>query len=368
MLLFKFLYINLFFSVLAPAKVNLANEFFKTNRLIQLKQEEPGVWMNKTQILQLIKNRQHYLDITDIDTDVISAIDRTAVYSDYIIPKSLSQKNITSKACNNLDMKKAKSFLNQLTSLHSRFFLTETGLQASSMLKSHLTSIIKPYKGVAEIEQVDHIWGQPSFIVRLKGSKKPNHIAIMGAHYDSINQDDPFNGRSPGADDNGTGVITITEILRSLVQMQYNPKRTIEFHFYAAEEWGLLGSLSIAFRYALENRQVISMLNIDMNGYKPDKIDNISIVSDYTNQDLTNLLKLCFKEYSKYSTIDDECGYACSDHASWNLAGFPSAHPSEKEWARGYHTDKDIISDVDFEFLHQFAKASIGLLFEVVEA
>ena len=44
--------------------------------------------------------------------------------------------------------------------------------------------------------------------------------------------------------------------------------RPIEFHWYAAEEVGLIGSLAVAEDYAKRKISVVSMLNMDQSGCK----------------------------------------------------------------------------------------------------
>lgn len=67
---------------------------------------------------------------------------------------------------------------------------------------------------------------------------------------------------------------------------------TIEFHWYAGEEAGLLGSGAIFQAYARQGRDVKAMLNQDMTGYvKPDTKEVIGIITDYVDFSLTSFLK-----------------------------------------------------------------------------
>jgi leucyl aminopeptidase len=52
--------------------------------------------------------------------------------------------------------------------------------------------------------------------------------------------------KAPGADDNASGIATITETIRVLMSNGFQPKKTLKFMAYAAEEVGLLGSKEIA--------------------------------------------------------------------------------------------------------------------------
>lgn len=70
---------------------------------------------------------------------------------------------------------------------------------------------------------------------------------MLSAHQDSVNQYDPYNGISPGADDNGSGSATVFEALRVMLKNEIVPVKPLEFHWYSAEEGGLLGSQAIYF-------------------------------------------------------------------------------------------------------------------------
>ena len=61
-------------------------------------------------------------------------------------------------------------------------------------------------------------------------------VVICSAHADSINSLSPANGRSPGADDDGSGVADFVEVFRVMMEGGFRPSRSIEFIGYAAEE------------------------------------------------------------------------------------------------------------------------------------
>lgn len=81
---------------------------------------------------------------------------------------------------------------------------------------------------------------------------------------DSINNGNPTSGRAPGADDDGSGTVNVMEAFRVLVVNGFKPTATVEFHLYAGEEAGLLGSNAIARSYKSSGIAVAGMLNLDM--------------------------------------------------------------------------------------------------------
>jgi leucyl aminopeptidase len=68
-------------------------------------------------------------------------------------------------------------------------------------------------------------------------------------------------------DDDGSGTTTTLEVFRVLASSpSFKPQRPVEFHWYSAEELGLLGSQDIAAAYKKQGRTVYAMLQNDMDG------------------------------------------------------------------------------------------------------
>lgn len=65
---------------------------------------------------------------------------------------------------------------------------------------------------------------------------------------------------APGADDDCSGTVSILEAFRVLAHNGYIPRNgPVEFHWYAAEEGGLLGSQAIA-KYKKESGATIGAM------------------------------------------------------------------------------------------------------------
>ena len=88
------------------------------------------------------------------------------------------------------------------------------------------------------------------------GSEKPEELIIMGAHLDTV-----YCGE--GGADNTAGVAGIMETARQIAQ--YQPKRTIRFLTFGAEEAGLFGSKEYVLAHAQEiEDHCVFMTNFDM--------------------------------------------------------------------------------------------------------
>jgi leucyl aminopeptidase len=67
---------------------------------------------------------------------------------------------------------------------------------------------------------------------------------------------------------------------------------TIEFHWYAAEEGGLLGSQAVFTNYKNSGKVVKAMLQQDMTGYvKPGTKEAVGVITDYVDAGLTSFIK-----------------------------------------------------------------------------
>jgi leucyl aminopeptidase len=69
-----------------------------------------------------------------------------------------------------------------------------------------------------------------------------------------------------GADDDGSGTTSSLEAFRALVHGNFTPETPVEFHYYSAEEGGLLGSQAVAKSYEDAGKKVLAMLQMDMTG------------------------------------------------------------------------------------------------------
>lgn len=141
---------------------------------------------------------------------------------------------------------------------------------------------------------------------------------MVGAHQDSTGGSPST--RSPGADDDASGSVTIMEAFRVLVESGFKPKNTLEFHWYAAEEGGLLGSKDVWANYKATNKKVVGMLQQDMTGYSPS--GRPAVITDNVDAGLSEYVRKIATQYIGEAPGTSKCGYGCSDHASARANGF----------------------------------------------
>eukprot|EP00056_Hartaetosiga_gracilis_P021362 m.23841 g.23841 ORF g.23841 m.23841 type:complete len:374 (+) comp9033_c0_seq1:20-1141(+) len=257
-----------------------------------------------------------------------------------------------------------------LSDFNNRYYQAESGADAVNWL-------MRQYKDVAQgrsdvtVELFVHDWVQPSIIVTIEGdvnADEYDEIVILGGHIDSIALGgSPLTARAPGADDDGSGSATVFEVFRSLIKAAYKPTRTVQFHAYSAEEVGLLGSQDIANAYANQKKDVYSMMQFDMTGY-PKSDAKIGLIRDHVSANLSDCVAMLIDEYTVIGYENSKCGYACSDHASWNRNGYPSSFPFEVGFGGDnpyIHTSKDTVDRVSLERVEQFARLGVAYVVEL---
>ncbi len=198
------------------------------------------------------------------------------------------------------------------------------------------------------------------------GTKTPDEYVICGAHYDSWNDDgaDPDTIRSPGADDNATGVAGILETARIL--SRYTFDRTIIYANWCAEEIGLVGSAAYAADCAAQRMDIVAYFNLDMTGYLEQGSD-IHVNLMYTTQDslLGNYVKRFSRTYFPDMRIwQDWLAWGDSDYSSFNRNGYAAIHPFEDTHASSpfIHTRQDVlgVSVNNLEQCKRFTELNLG--------
>jgi leucyl aminopeptidase len=249
------------------------------------------------------------------------------------------------------------------TDFTTRYYTSQAGVNAVNYWVGQYRSYIGSRTDIA-VEYYTHTWAQPSVIARIRGTTKPDEIIILGGHIDST----ASGSTAPGADDDASGSSTVLEVFRALAANGFLPERTIEFHAYAAEEAGLRGSQAIATTYANNGINVVAMLQFDMTGYVGSGTPTIGVVTDYTTPVLTTFVRALISEYTNLPFTNTACGYACSDHASWNRQGYTDAFVFETTFANSnpyIHTPNDLRSRLSQTHCVEFAKLGVGFAIEL---
>jgi bacterial leucyl aminopeptidase len=89
-------------------------------------------------------------------------------------------------------------------------------------------------------------------------------------------------------------------------------------------------------------------------------------MTDFTSQDMRDLLTDINRDYIGAKIVEDKCGYGCSDHASWYRNGYPTLMPFEatmRGMNHNIHTDRDKVSStLSFKHSAMFTKIAIAFI------
>jgi len=341
-------------------------------RLIQLEGSSPE-WVTELDKINLKAQGVNFFDITDTPTLGFSAHLRSNLKPSFPPPNS---SDLVEPVLKKLSTDGPKQNLKELTSFRTRYYRSDTGRESQLWLLSRISEITTEYAPESllnsiSIKEFEHSWGQNSIIVRINGSSHTDDgIVVIGAHQDSTNMW-PFLP-APGADDDGSGTVTILESYRALIESNFRPIRPVEFHWYAAEEGGLLGSSAVAQAYESRSANVYAMSQFDMTAWvKRGTREEVGVITDFTDSGLTEFNKQLVTAYLDIPYVETKCGYACSDHASWGKAGYPSVFSIESTFENSnklIHSSRDRYDaspEFSFDHMLEFSKLAVAFAVEL---
>ena len=101
-----------------------------------------------------------------------------------------------------------------------------------------------------------------NIVGEIKGSEFPEKIILIGAHLDSWDL-------TPGAHDDGAGVVQAMEVLRLFRAIGYHPRHTIRCVLFVNEENGLRGAFEYARLAGEKKEEHLLALESDSGGFQP---------------------------------------------------------------------------------------------------
>ncbi len=204
------------------------------------------------------------------------------------------------------------------------------------------------------------------------GSETPDEIVLIMAHLDSA----PSGGLAPGADDNASGSVGV--MMAAQILSQYDFERTVRFVFFTGEEQGLRGSDRYASKVVEDGDNLVAAYNMDMIAWdvrnkpklriytraKRDPGYDGDMVIANTFLDVVDTYALDTVLVPVITPKGGHWGGHWSDHASFWDEGFSAVCAIEddhSDWNRfNYHTVDDTISTLNFTYLTNYIKASVG--------
>ncbi|MBN1498593.1 MAG: M28 family peptidase [Spirochaetes bacterium] len=227
--------------------------------------------------------------------------------------------------------------------------------------------------GTTPVEQAYSVNGMETanIIAEIRGTKLPDEVIIIGAHYDTVSD-------TVGANDNASGIAALLELHRLLKKHKH--KRTIRFAAFTLEEPPYfetenMGSFIYARKCSKQNDNIKLMICLDMLAYGgsfvkqqipltsmlgkyPAKGNYLVAASLPPYRNFTYMLKNIYNESARVPIYDAIApaslkGINNSDHASFHKFGIPNLMITDTGFYRSnfYHTEKDTIDSLNFRFL-----------------
>tara|TARA_R110002096_G_scaffold4493_25_gene20965 strand:- start:1348 stop:2409 length:1062 start_codon:yes stop_codon:yes gene_type:complete len=209
--------------------------------------------------------------------------------------------------------------------------------------------------------------------VEIPGTKWPEQIVVIGAHYDTVKG-------TPGADDNASGVAAMLALAQSFSGKQQ--ARTLRFVAFVNEEPPFfetndMGSYRYAERCKNDGDLIVAMLSLESMGYFSDAPDSqkypqaisdqypkvgnfIGIVGNLKSRELVDF---CHNSFVSAATIPTEKGafpemiegVGWSDHWAFWKFGYPAIMITDTAPFRNpnYHKSTDTLETLDLPRLTQ---------------
>ena len=150
-------------------------------------------------------------------------------------------------------------------------------------------------------------------VAEIHGRERPEEWILIGAHLDSWDF-------GTGAQDNGTGSVSVLEVARAMVSAGKTPRRSVRFVLWGGEEEGLLGSTAYVQAHKNELSKCIAVLNTDNGSGHPKgwKVEGRADLKQAMQPWSDGLLKdISGGDLSTEATYD-------TDHGPFMLQGIPA--------------------------------------------
>lgn len=185
--------------------------------------------------------------------------------------------------------------------------------------KESMQQIPKRVKYILDAELVKNYQSQ-NVIGYIKGSRVPDSLIIISAHYDHLGR----MGKEtyfPGANDNGSGVSMLLELARYYSKPENAPEFTLVFMAFGAEEAGLIGSKYFTEHPLFPLKRIRFMINLDLLGTGD---DGMTVVNGTLFPVHFSMLTDLNNENNYLPEIKKRGAAANSDHFYFTEKGVPA--------------------------------------------
>lgn len=253
------------------------------------------------------------------------------------------------------DESRIKKNLLRLTSLIEN---SPKDFQVTPWLSEQLTQMIKfaarrdvhfSFVGVKDRNK-------PSSVVLQIGLSTKTPGVIIGTHLEY--QEHKMN--------NASGIVTLLEIARVLINSSLNVKQPVYLIWYAPSVKGRFGSEAVVAHFKQARIPIAAVLQMDHTGYKSADHYGIGLADDLTDTELTAFIADLTIKYVHLPVSVVSCGNSCGDHSSWYRENYKVAYAFETIDDTGhlyYPAQVDLFSQSALERMKDYVH--LGLAFAV---
>lgn len=223
-------------------------------------------------------------------------------------------------------------------------------------------------RGAEKLEKVRNVIGL------LRGSDptlKDTYILVT-AHYDHLGTRQTPEGNSViynGADDDGSGTVSVIELASALSSMKTRPKRSILFMTFFGEERGMLGSRYYGAHPAVPVAKTIADINLEQIGRTDDTEGPRMAGASMTGFDFSDLGPI-FQEAGKAVGVsvskhprNSDAFFSRSDNQAMADLGVPAHTLCTAYMFPDYHRPGDHWDKVDYDNMAKVDRmVALGLL------
>lgn len=297
------------------------------------------------------------------------------------IEKLKKLDGVTQAILSEVSTENIKNTLIKLSSYHTRHTQSTFINEAADWLLNTFKNM--GYDDVSFHNYTENIDGKnyalKNVICKKAGFNKKS--ILVCAHYDSRMKNlADFQSRSPGANDNASGVSSILEIARILKNQ--NLDYSLVFAFFSGEEQGLLGSKHYAKYVKDNNVDIYRLINLDMIGYP--KLNHGIVIVEIDNhtesahnritendQDSSKFGKI-MADMSSYTDLNVSLDHIWnSDYEPFEAEGYVviGAYDgsAEQDLNPHYHDSSDTPNLVDWNYLTSVTKMVLATIYNVAK-
>jgi Zn-dependent M28 family amino/carboxypeptidase len=199
---------------------------------------------------------------------------------------------------------------------------------------------------------------------------------LLTAHYDhlGVRADGPGDRIYNGANDNGSGTVSVIEVARALAQLPQHPRRSIVFMTFFGEEEGLIGSDYYVHHPVWPLAKTVAELNLEQVG-RTDSTEGAQVsnatLTGFDFSDLTTYVQRAgertgIKIYKNAKNSDDY--FSASDNFSLAEAGVPAETLCVAFDYSDYHAVGDEWQKIDYDNMARVDRAIALAMFLMADS